>query len=261
MIRLFHSSSPLSQPERSYNLTNGGMSFLRNRFTSSTPLHNTRSAVPATDNLVSGRSGANADNLSPSLRKAINTRRDEFGSLGEALSSMPLNSHKNAAMNGRNGSIVTQATPNNARIAAQAQTKPAANGVRRNLNAANFNLSSSTASCSFLDASKLTSSGFVSKTIIVLAAVFLLVIGVKYFNLRPTPDGIQGRFPVCGKKSLGNSKGFGDGIDPCVQFEHKDELIGLFKVRFTENRHSLSSYDRKMCCSFEVSGPSCTLME
>ena len=88
--RLFHSSSPLSQPERSYNLTNGGMSFLRNRFTSSTPLHNTRSAVPATDNLVSGRSGANADNLSPSLRKAINTRTDEFSSLGEALSSMAL---------------------------------------------------------------------------------------------------------------------------------------------------------------------------
>ena len=239
---MFHSSSPLSQPERSYNLTNGGMSFLRNRFTSSTPLHNTRSAVPATDNLVSGRSGANADNLSPSLRKAINTRRDEFGSLGEALSSMPLNSHKNAAINGRNGSIVTQATPNNARIA-QAQQKPAAaNGVRRNLNAANFNLSSSSASSSsFLDASKLTSSGFVSKTIIVLAAVFLLVIGVKYFNLRPTPDGIQGRFPVCGKKSLGHSKGFGYGIDACVQFEHKDELIGLFKVRITQSKrnHSL----------------------
>eukprot|EP00095_Tigriopus_kingsejongensis_P008817 maker-scaffold1296_size49803-snap-gene-0.16 protein:Tk08817 transcript:maker-scaffold1296_size49803-snap-gene-0.16-mRNA-1 annotation:"inner nuclear membrane protein man1-like" len=171
-------------------LNSNGIHYRRNRFAASTPLTPPRS----TATFMPASANPSYSLVSPALRRTIASNSQDFGSLGEALSSLPPSSapsnnshpHHNRSGASSNGSIVSQAARSNK---------------------------------SLLERSKREASSHVSKLIIGGVLLFFLLLVFKYVNLRPTPN-LADHIPVCGLDS---------GLQVCVEPYDKDYVVKLFQ--------------------------------
>lgn len=152
----------------SSRLNNGGTTSPRyrgqQRFSSSTPISPVTSTSTYLSPSQSPQTSAFPEN-SP-LRRAVAKNKDAFGSLGEALATLP----------SRSSSSSSSSVPDQTLIVTQA---------------ANNKSSSKSSSSSY-------SSHSVSKLIVVLACVFFCVLSYKYASLRPSTD-ITNKLLICTK--------------------------------------------------------------
>ncbi|TRY62605.1 hypothetical protein TCAL_03996 [Tigriopus californicus] len=183
-------------------LRSNGVHYRGNRFAASTPL----SPPKSTAAFMNKHDTPKYSVVSPGLRRTIASNSKDFGSLGEALSTLPAGStnlssnSSNTRMNNSsaNGSVVSQ--------------------VSRSSNHNNSS-GSTTSNNSLLGGGKSLSSSLISKLIIASALVFFVIVVFKYVNLRPSPN-LADHIPICGVDHV---------LQVCVDHHDREDVMKLFQ--------------------------------